>query len=193
MSCLRSLWVWDSRSAPSMATSGSESPGCCSYRIVVHVYFGFMRGNTRAAIPLMALVERGTHQDAQASVGLRARGFGSTARRVKAAGRVQVLTLRDRELGLLRVDPSEHYAWFLAKKAAAFFRMSRSMRNSRLSLRRRLARCAPRSLARSCHWSDPPGPARPSYGATTRSTPNRAPRPRPACPHRGPGAPLPVL
>ena len=68
--------------------------------------------NTRAAIPLMALVERGTHQDAQASVGLRARGFGSTARRVKAAGRdLQVLTqLRDRELGLLRVDPSEHYA-----------------------------------------------------------------------------------
>ena len=86
----------------------------------------------------MALVERGTHQDAQASVGLRARGFGSTARRVKAAGRdLQVLTqLRDRELGLLRVDPSEHYAWFLAKKAAAFFRMSRSMRNSRLSLRK---------------------------------------------------------
>ena len=49
------------------------------------------------------------------------RGFGSTARRVKAAGRdLQVLTqLRDRELGLLRVDPSEHYAWCLAKKAVS--------------------------------------------------------------------------
>ena len=120
--------------------------------------------NTRAAIPLMALVERGTHQDAQASVGLRARGFGSTARRVKAAGRdLQVLTqLRDRELGLLRVDPSEHYAWFLAKKAAAFFRMSRSMRNSRLSLRKAASSVRSSVVSRSCPWSDPPGPARPS-------------------------------
>ena len=93
--------------------------------------------NARAAVPLPALVERGPHQDAQTAIGLRVRGLRSTARGVEAARRdLQVLTeLRDRELGLLRVDPGEHYAWCLAKKAAAFFRMSRSMRNSRLSLR----------------------------------------------------------
>src|SRR5476649_150586 len=77
------------------------------------------------------------HQDTQPSIGLRVRAFWSPARGVEATRRdLQVLTqLRDGELGLLRVDPGEDYAWCLAKKAAAFFRMSRSMRNSRLSLR----------------------------------------------------------
>src|SRR6476646_7379898 len=94
--------------------------------------------NARAAISLTAFMEGGTHQDAQAAIGLRVQGLRPTTRGVEAARRdVQILTeLGHGELGLRRVDPSEHYAWFLAKKAAAFFRMSRSMRNSRLSLRR---------------------------------------------------------
>src|SRR5476651_594320 len=77
------------------------------------------------------------HQDTQPSIGLRVRALRSPLRGVEATRRdLQVLTqLRDGELGLLRVDPGEDYAWFLAKKAAAFFRMSRSMRNSRFSLR----------------------------------------------------------
>src|ERR1035437_1889339 len=101
--------------------------------------------NAGAAVPLPALVERGAHEDAQTSIGLRVNGLRSIPRRVEATGRdLQALTERgDRELGLLRVDPGEHYAWFLAKKAAALFRMSRSIRSSRFSLRR------PASSARS--------------------------------------------
>ena len=45
--------------------------------------------------------------------------------------------LGDGVLGLLRRDPGEPYAWCFAKKAAAFFRMSRSVRSSRFSLRSR--------------------------------------------------------
>ena len=39
--------------------------------------------------------------------------------------------------GLLRLDPREFHRWSFAKKAAAFFRTSRSMRSSRTSLRSR--------------------------------------------------------
>jgi hypothetical protein len=93
--------------------------------------------DARAAIPLTARVERRSHQHAKTSVGLRVRRLRSTTCGVEAAGRdLQVLTeLGDWELGLLRVDPSEDYAWCLAKRAAAFFKMSRSMRSSRLSFR----------------------------------------------------------
>src|SRR5262245_4910579 len=41
------------------------------------------------------------------------------------------------EAGLRRVDPGELYDWCFAKKAAAFFRISRSVRSSRFSFRRR--------------------------------------------------------
>ena len=94
--------------------------------------------NARAAVSLATLIERRTYQHLEPSIGPGVRGLRAPTRSVEAARRdLQVLTeLGDRELGLLRVDPGEDYAWFLAKKAAAFFRMSRSMRNSRLSLRR---------------------------------------------------------
>src|SRR5262249_45306269 len=41
------------------------------------------------------------------------------------------------EGGLLRDDPRELHCWCFAKKAAAFFRISRSVRSSRFSFRRR--------------------------------------------------------
>src|SRR5206468_5151108 len=57
---------------------------------------------------------------------------------VAARGDLHDLTdLGDRKPGLLRADPGKRYAGFLAKKAVAFFRMSRSIRSSRFSLRSR--------------------------------------------------------
>src|SRR5436305_13537947 len=93
--------------------------------------------NPRTAVPLPAFFDRGPHKNLEPSISPRVRGLGSATRGVEAARRhVQVLTeLGDWKLGPFRVDPGEDYAWCLAKKAAAFFRMSRSMRNSRLSLR----------------------------------------------------------
>src|SRR5262249_556159 len=42
----------------------------------------------------------------------------------------------DRKLRLHRLDPGEDHSWCLAKKAVAFFKMSRSMRSSRTSFRK---------------------------------------------------------
>src|SRR5438034_132642 len=85
------------------------------------------------------------HQNTKPAVLLRVRRLRSSQRSIKTAGRdlKDIAERRHREVGLLRVDPGEDYAWFLAKKAAAFFRMSRSIRSSRFSLRN------PESSARS--------------------------------------------
>src|SRR3954469_25713960 len=150
--------------------------------------------NARAPVPLPAFIERGAHQDAEASVGLRVRRLRSIPRGIEAAGRhLQIPTqLRNGELGLLRVDPSEDYAWFLAKKAAAFFRMSRSMRNSRLSLRRAASSARFSSSIPSCPWCDLRGPGQPSCATTARSAPDREPPPPPSCPRRAPAQPPPL-
>ena len=93
--------------------------------------------NAGAAVPRTALFERRTHQDAQPSVFSCVRRFWPALRSIETAGRdpKNFTERRDRKLGLLRVDPGEDYAWFLAKKAAAFFKMACSIRSSRFSLR----------------------------------------------------------
>src|SRR3982751_3188686 len=62
----------------------------------------------------------------------------ATPRVVAARRDVECPTqLADLEGGLLRGDPGELHDWCFAKKAAAFFRISRSVRSSRFSLRSR--------------------------------------------------------
>ena len=94
--------------------------------------------DARTPVALFALGEGRPHQHSQSTVVARMRRFRARARRIEAAGRdVQRPTKsRDRELGLLRRNPGKRHAWCLAKKAAAFFRMSRSIRSSRFSLSR---------------------------------------------------------
>ena len=59
--------------------------------------------------------------------------------RIKTAGgdAQRPTALGHRELGPLRGNPGKPYCWCFAKKAAAFFKMSRSVRNSRFSFRSR--------------------------------------------------------
>src|SRR5256712_12565241 len=103
----------------------------------------------RAPIAPPALVERRPDQNPQSPVVSCVHRFRTPPGGIEAArGDLHDLTdLGDRKPGLLRVHPGKRYVGFLAKKAVAFFRMSRSIRNSRFSLRRR-ANSARSSLVR---------------------------------------------
>ena len=95
--------------------------------------------NPWTAIGAATYLMRRANQHAQLLVALGMRRFGPGVPRVEATQRhVQRPTeLRDRKTGLLRSNPGKLHAWCFAKKAAAFFRISRSVRSSRFSLRRR--------------------------------------------------------
>src|SRR5213595_844184 len=75
--------------------------------------------------------------EGQASIGLRVCRLRTLAPGIEAARRdiERPTQLADREHGLLRGDPGKSYCWCFAKKAAAFFRIYRSVRNSRFSFR----------------------------------------------------------
>src|SRR2546425_726454 len=93
--------------------------------------------NPRAAIPLPAL--RVDHRDleAQSFVRLPARGRRPGLPRVETRARhlQRAAEQPDWKGGLLRRDEREPHAFSFAKKAVAFFRMSRSIRNVRFSRR----------------------------------------------------------
>src|SRR5712692_7085546 len=91
----------------------------------------------RAPIAPPALVKRRLDKNPQSSVVSRVGRLRTAPRGIETARRDPhgPAQLPDREGGLLRVDPGKGYAWLLAKKAVAFFRMSRSIRSSRFSLR----------------------------------------------------------
>ena len=92
-----------------------------------------------AAISPPARRMRGPHQHPQLLVPSRMRRDRPVPPRVEPARRdLQHPTHRAyAEGGLLRLDEREPYTWSLAKKAAAFFRISRSVRSVRTSLRSR--------------------------------------------------------
>ena len=81
----------------------------------------------------------GTNQHPELPVLLRTRRGRSPRPRIEpAAGHLEHLTeVRNRHRGLLRLDERESYSLSFAKKAAAFFRTSRSTRNRRFSFRSR--------------------------------------------------------
>jgi hypothetical protein len=87
--------------------------------------------NAWAAVPLLARVERGAHQDPQLPIALGVARFGSPTPRVIPAGRESqhVAHRRNRKERLPRVNQRERVAGSLAKKAAAFFKISRSSRS----------------------------------------------------------------
>lgn len=82
--------------------------------------------NARAAVVRATAFKRSVDQDPESTIMLRVRRFGAFQRSIETAGRdlKDFTELRNRKLGPLRVDPGENYAWFLAKKAAAFLRNS---------------------------------------------------------------------
>src|SRR2546425_6537208 len=91
----------------------------------------------RAPIALPALVKRRLDKNPQSSVVSRVGRLRTAPRGIETTRRDPHGPAQppDREGGLLRVDPGKGYAWLLAKKAVAFFRISRSIRSSRFSLR----------------------------------------------------------
>src|SRR5882762_3346566 len=93
----------------------------------------------RAAIPLLTRGKRRAHKHAQLPIALSVGRFGSPAPGVIAARRdTQDLThRRNRKHRLPRVNQRKRVAGSFAKKAAAFFRISRSSRSWRLSFRSR--------------------------------------------------------
>src|SRR5262249_49567516 len=93
----------------------------------------------RASVSPTAGLVRRADPHPQMSVASDAGRFGPPLPRIEAARRdaQRAATVRHREIGLLRRDPGKPYCWCFAKKAAAFFRMSRSVRSSRFSLRSR--------------------------------------------------------
>src|SRR5882762_8405151 len=93
----------------------------------------------RAAIPLLTRGKRRAHKHAQLPIALSVGRFGSPAPGVIAARRdTQDLThRRNRKHRLPRVNQRKRVAGSFAKKAAAFFRISRSNRSWRLSFRSR--------------------------------------------------------
>ena len=95
--------------------------------------------NARAAVPLLARVERGAHQHAQLPIALGVGRLGSPAPRVIPAGRdpQHLAHRRNGKDRLPRVNQRERVAGSLAKKAAAFFKISRSSRSWRFSFRSR--------------------------------------------------------
>ena len=141
--------------------------------------------DARAAVAMLALLERRPHQHFQSAIVARMRRFRTTLPGVEAtAGDAQTPTEnRDGVLGLLRGDEPKSYRLCFAKKAVAFFRMSRSSCRMRFSLRSRA------SSSRSAVVSPVlplraigPRLAHPLPPATTASDPARARPRRPSCP-----------
>ena len=96
--------------------------------------------DARAAVALLAGVERRAHQHLETAVPLRARRRRPVAPRRRtrwASPRRHAAQLADAEGGLLRGDQGELHCWCFAKKAAAFFRISRSSAARGFSLRSR--------------------------------------------------------
>ena len=96
--------------------------------------------DARAAVALLARVERRAHQHLQLAIALRVRRFRARAPGVEPARRHAQSTDTASATGKLAFSAAiqrEPYRWCFAKKAAAFFRMSRSVRSSRFSLRSR--------------------------------------------------------
>src|ERR1700730_4855647 len=93
----------------------------------------------RAAVPLLALLEGRPHQDFQSAIIARMCRFPTSLGHVEPTARhTQAATQeRDRVLCLLHGDEPKPYRLCFAKKAAAFFRMSRSSWRIRFSLRSR--------------------------------------------------------
>src|SRR5262245_18783437 len=92
----------------------------------------------RAAIALPAPLKRRSDQDTKASILLGMGRLRPCLPSVEPARRhSQRPALNPDRDGPLRVDALKPHAWIFAKKAAAFFRISRSMRSSRFSLRNR--------------------------------------------------------
>lgn len=78
----------------------------------------------------------------------------------------------------------------LRGEGRGLFRISRSVRNSRFSLRRRAPTPRARRLSdRSSRASEPRAPARPRCGDWTRSDPGRARSPDCSCPRRAGAGP----
>ena len=92
-----------------------------------------------AAVGAATRLMRGPNQHAELLSTPRVGRGGPTLPRVESAsGDAEYLTeVRERHAGLLRLDERESYSLSLAKKAAAFFRTSRSTRRRRFSLRSR--------------------------------------------------------
>ncbi len=109
--------------------------------------------NPRTPIGAATRLMGGTNQHAQLAVPARVGRRRPTYPGIKATPRdVENLTqVNDRYGGLLRLDERESYSLSFAKKAAAFFKTSRSTRNRRFSLRSR----------RSSSRSTPVKPVRP--------------------------------
>src|SRR5258708_374471 len=95
--------------------------------------------DARAAVPLLALVERGPHQHAQSAIVTGMGRFRTALPGAEATARHGHAATEngDRMLGLLRRDEGKPHRLCFAKKAAAFFRMSRSSARIRFSLRSR--------------------------------------------------------
>ena len=147
--------------------------------------------NPRAPVPVLARVKRRADQHAQPLVALRVRRGRSSHPGMEAARRHrQGATERtDAKEGLLRCDPRKLYCWCFAKKAAAFFRISRSVRNSRFSLRSRASSSpAPRCQSRAAVGAISLGPLDPARRAVSVRSRSRAAAPT-VLPRLGPGAP----
>src|SRR4029079_9798684 len=95
--------------------------------------------DARAAVRLTAIDEDFIDALAQRLIGAHASTRCSSHERVVALPRNPEHTAehRDRELRLLRVDERELHSLSFAKKAAAFFRISRSISSCSTRLRRR--------------------------------------------------------
>ena len=95
--------------------------------------------DARAPVPPLAAVKRRADQHRQLAVTLRVSRLRPALPRVEAAARHPQTAAQqaERVVRLLRRDESESHRRSVAKKAAAFFRISRSSRRIRFSLRRR--------------------------------------------------------
>src|SRR6185312_12548087 len=105
----------------------------------VHVLLLQLAVDARTAVVRAAALVGGVDEDLEPLVLLVVRALwpllpGVEPRPRHTQGPAQ---LRCSELGLLRGDERELHAFSFAKKAAAFFRISRSSRSSRFSLRSR--------------------------------------------------------
>src|SRR5436190_19717689 len=106
----------------------------------------------RTPVSLVALAMRDAQHIAQSTIGARARTLWTLLPRIEATPRhaERVTHHVDRERCLLRRDPGEGYSSYLAKKAVAFFRMSRSICNRRFSRRSRCSSARSSSVSGSC-------------------------------------------
>src|SRR5262245_42436944 len=95
--------------------------------------------NPWTAVAVLTGFKRRPDEHAELPIALRVRRFRPPPPGIVATRRhvERPTQLADLEGGLLRGDPRKLHCWCFAKKAAAFFRISRSVRSSRTSLRRR--------------------------------------------------------